>query len=214
MEEMRAFFTARAEGYDQHMLEEVEGCSEGYSRMAQALPELLQDILDVGCGTGLELELIFQRFPNLQVTGIDLTEAMLQRCKEKFPGKDLRLIQGDYRILDLGNACYDAVVSFQSLHHFNHPQKLEVYQRLFKALRPGGRLLQCDYMVETEQEEAYWMQEYHRLLQGQKEDILFHYDIPFSIGHEQAVLQEAGFSSVELLWRQENTTLLSAEKRP
>lgn len=54
------FFTARAEGYDQHMLEEVEGCSEGYSRMAQALPELLQDILDVGCGTGLELELIFQ----------------------------------------------------------------------------------------------------------------------------------------------------------
>ena len=46
MEEMRAFFTARAEGYDQHMLEEVEGCSEGYSRMAQALPELLQDILE------------------------------------------------------------------------------------------------------------------------------------------------------------------------
>ena len=32
VEEMAAFFARRVEDYDRHMLEEVEGCREGYSR--------------------------------------------------------------------------------------------------------------------------------------------------------------------------------------
>ena len=36
-----------------------------------------QAILDLGCGTGLELDALFARFPDLRVTGIDMTEEML-----------------------------------------------------------------------------------------------------------------------------------------
>ncbi len=65
LETMSDFFTARLEGYDEHMLEEVKGCREGYGKLAEALPENAGSLLDLGCGTGLELEEIFRRFPDL-----------------------------------------------------------------------------------------------------------------------------------------------------
>ena len=45
MEEMRAFFTRRVEGYDEHMLQNVAGCAEGYELLAQNLLENAEDIL-------------------------------------------------------------------------------------------------------------------------------------------------------------------------
>lgn len=65
LEEMTAFFTSRLDLYDEHMLREVPGCRAGYARMAALLPEGTARLLDLGCGTGLELEPIFARFPKL-----------------------------------------------------------------------------------------------------------------------------------------------------
>ena len=63
LETMSDFFTARTEMYDEHMLTEVEGCKEGYAKMASLVPDDTQTLLDLGCGTGLELEPIFNRIP-------------------------------------------------------------------------------------------------------------------------------------------------------
>ena len=71
-EEMSEFFGSRLEEYDTHMLEEVEGCREGYLRMAEALPDSMRYLLDLGAGTGLQLVPIFERFPHLCVSDIDL----------------------------------------------------------------------------------------------------------------------------------------------
>ena len=75
MEEMSVFFTRRVEGYDEHMLQNVAGCAEGYELLAQNLPENAEDVLDLGCGTGLELDAMLAKRPELRVTGIDLTQA-------------------------------------------------------------------------------------------------------------------------------------------
>ena len=40
LERMDDFFAARTEGYDEHMLEEVEGCKEGYAEMARLVPKI------------------------------------------------------------------------------------------------------------------------------------------------------------------------------
>lgn len=55
------------------MLIDVEGCKEGYIKMAELVPDSTEAILDLGCGTGLELDELFKRFPNVSVVGIDLT---------------------------------------------------------------------------------------------------------------------------------------------
>ena len=79
LEKMDDFFTARVDGYDEHMKSNIEGASKFYNFTASLLPmEKDKRILDLGCGTGLELEELFQMNPYAKVTGIDLTEAMLE----------------------------------------------------------------------------------------------------------------------------------------
>ncbi len=97
IERMSEFFTLRVDGYDEHMINNVEGCKEGYVKMAELLPQDADEILDLGCGTGVELDEIFKIKPNIHVTGIDLTEAMLDKLKQKH--KDKNTSRKQYRMM-------------------------------------------------------------------------------------------------------------------
>lgn len=214
MEPMTDFFAARVEGYDTHMLNEVEGCREGYEKITQLAPEGTRFILDLGCGTGLELEPLFRRFPQMQVTGIDLTREMLERLRKKFPEKQMNLIEGDYFATEFGREAFDLAVSFQTMHHFSKEKKLGLYRRIFRALKPGGQYLECDYMVENQAEEDYWFAENQRIRreEGIPEDAFYHYDTPCTIQNQVDLFLKAGFSSSEMVWRVENTTLIVSKK--
>lgn len=67
MEKMSDFFTARVEGYDEHMLTNVEGCKEAYKKMSMLVPKTCTTLIDLGCGTGLELDEIFKVMPILKL---------------------------------------------------------------------------------------------------------------------------------------------------
>lgn len=167
IEEMRSFFTKRAAIYDEHMRSDVPGCAEGYVKMAKLLPSGIKTLLDLGCGTGLELEEIFRRFPSLSVTGIDLTPAMLDICKKKFVDKDLTLVNASYFDCDFGVNKFNAAVSFQTMHHFSHEQKIGLYKKVFTALSAGGVYVECDYMVTARETEEFYYQENARLCKEQ-----------------------------------------------
>ena len=127
IEQMSDFFTARVDGYDEHIINEVEGCKDGYVKMAELLPQDDAEILDLGCGNGLELDEIFKTKSSINVTGIDLTQAMLDKLKQKYPDKNLTLINASYFDYDFGTCKYDAAISFQTMHHFSHEDKLKLY---------------------------------------------------------------------------------------
>ena len=61
------------------MQETVEDYDTFYQSVTDALPDLGAEprILDLGIGTGLELDCLFERFPDAQVTGIDVSAEML-----------------------------------------------------------------------------------------------------------------------------------------
>ncbi len=214
LEKMSDFFTLRVEEYDSHMLSEVEGCKEGYEKMASLIPSDCRTLLDLGCGTGLELDFIFSRLPNISVTGIDLTEAMLKKLSEKHPDKVLKLICGDYFEVDFERESFDCAVSFQTMHHFSHGKKKELYKKILSSLKNDGLYIECDYMVEFQQEEDYWFSENLRLRkeQGIDEGEFFHYDTPCTIENQIKILKQAGFITVEQVFRIENTTILIARK--
>ena len=214
LEEMSAFFAARLTGYDQHMLRDVPGCREGYEAMARLLPEGVNTLLDLGCGTGLELDFIFPRFPHLAVTGIDMTQAMLDELRRKHPDKALTLVCGSYFDADLCSAAFDAAVSFQTMHHFPAEKKRGLYERIRRALRPGGVYIECDYMIEDDAEEAFYFAELDRMRREQhlSPGEFVHYDTPLTVAHQKAVLREAGFASVQQELRVENTTILVARE--
>lgn len=214
LEEMTAFFTSRLDLYDEHMLREVPGCRAGYARMAALLPEGTAHLLDLGCGTGLELESIFARFPALRVTGVDLTAAMLDRLRAKFPDRDLTLIRGSYVGMNFDRERYDAAVSFETLHHLEPEEKGALYRRVWEALTPEGVYVECDYIAATAEEEAALRAEHCRLRMeaGVGGDTLYHFDIPCTLEHQKALLEAAGFVQVTAEALEGDTVLLTARK--
>ena len=64
LEKMDDFFAARIDGYDEHMKRDIEGASGFYAYTASLLPSAEGSrVLDLGCGTGLELEEYFALNP-------------------------------------------------------------------------------------------------------------------------------------------------------
>ena len=212
LEKMDAFFEARLEGYDAHMLEAIEGAREFYPFTASQLPqEPGARILDLGCGTGLELEYYLAGNPTAQITGIDLSQGMLDALRQKFPGADLTLIRGSYFDAPLGSG-YDAAVSVESLHHFTQAQKTGLYARLRDALKPGGRFILTDYFAADNSEEAFFSRELLRLKQenGIDDNAFYHYDTPLTVEHEIQALLRGGFTAVEILHHWGATYTLAA----
>ncbi len=214
MERMQDFFSARLDGYEEQMLEHVEGCREAYRELVQYLPENCKRLLDLGCGTGLELEEIWNDQPQVQVTGIDLTQSMLDRLRQNYPDRTIRLICGDYFTVPFENAAYDAAVSVQTMHHFSHEAKVGLYKKILAALQPGGVYIECDYMVEKQEEEDFFAAENARIRRelGISQSDFYHFDTPCTMQNQIRLLYAAGFAHVEQVFRKGNTTIVVAQR--
>lgn len=121
---------------------------------------------------------------------------------------------GSYFDVPLGTEIYDAAVSVESLHHFTKEEKLPLYAKLLKALKPKGYLILTDYFSLSDGEEQ---QHRSTLLllkaqQGITDDAFYHYDTPLTVERETEALLAADFSSVEVVKRWGATHTLKAAK--
>jgi len=215
LEKMSDFFEKRLEGYDEHMLKNIESADEFYPYTAQCLPETAEcAVLDLGCGTGLELEAYFRLNPSAQVTGIDLSQGMLRALEEKLPEKKLTLIEGSYFDVPFGQDCFDAAVSVESLHHFTQEEKIPLYRKLRQSLKDGGYFILTDYFSLSDEEEKMHRENLIELKkeQGIENGEFYHYDTPLTVDHEREALLKAGFSKAEILKNWGATYTLRAEK--
>ena len=216
LEKMDDFFAVRIDGYDEHMKHDIEGASGFYAYTASLLPPAGGSrVLDLGCGTGLELEEYFALNPGAAVTGINLSEAMLNALKAKFPEKNLTLIRASYFDVPLGNGLYDAAVSVESLHHFPAAMKASLYEKLHSALADKGVFVLTDYFAESEEMEKEYFENLAALKkeQGLSDDAFYHYDTPLTVEHETDVLRHAGFRDVRIMkqWGESTYTLLACK---
>ena len=202
LEKMSDFFETRLGGYDEHMLTNIECANEFYPFTAKQLPTAEScHILDLGCGTGLELQEYYKLNPSARVTGIDLSQGMLTELQRKFVDKDTTLILGSYFDVPLGENVFDAAVSVESLHHFTKEEKMDLYSKLHIALKDNGYFILTDYFSLSDDEERMHRNNLIALKteQGITDDEFYHYDTPLTVKHEIEALVEAGFASVEVL---------------
>ncbi len=210
---MGAFFNARIDGYEEHMLREGNNI---YVEVAQLVPKTSSlKLLDLGCGTGLELDEIFKVNPTVQVTGIDLTESMLKKLSQKHTArkKQLNLIVADYFEYDFGENVYDIALSMQTLHHFPREEKIVLYKKIYATLKPDGFYIESDYMAPDQAFEDLHLAENKRIRaeQGITQGY-FHYDIPYTVEHQIDMLKNAGFGTIKISSRHEKGAILVASK--
>lgn len=205
IEEMGRFFNLRAEGYEKHMEDAINSFEEYYKLVSSTLEytEEVIEILDLGCGTGLELEEIFNKAPNARITCMDLSEEMLKILKEKYKDKlnQINIVIASYLEEDFGIKKYDYVFGIMTMHHFLYDEKLELYKKIKLALKDNGCYIEGDYVVSKYYEKK-WLKQRADLLreQGNEKIKLYHIDIPFALTTQRRLFKEAGFRSLHIIF--------------
>ncbi|MBN2253516.1 MAG: class I SAM-dependent methyltransferase, partial [Kosmotogaceae bacterium] len=141
LERMDSFFDRRADSYESHMKNNIVESAEFYREVARLVPVTSGiRILDLGCGTGLELDEIFRLNTTAKVTCVDLSKKMLEILRIKHEDRlgNLNLITGSYFEVDLPSEGFDVAISVQSMHHFGYKQKLSLYRKILHSLAGNG----------------------------------------------------------------------------
>jgi trans-aconitate 2-methyltransferase len=111
------------------------------ARVLDRLPlEGDETVLDAGCGSGRVTEMLLERLPRGHVIAVDQAQSMVEHARQRL-GERALVFQSDLTALELEEEV-DAVFSNAVFHWIADHELL--FERLFAALRPGGRLVaQC-----------------------------------------------------------------------
>lgn len=97
-------------------------------------------LLDVGCGTGLFLSAVLNKF-NIGISGIDISPGMIEKSR-KLLGDHADLRVGDSEHLPWNDKFFDIVTCIASFHHYPSPEP--VLKEMERVLRPGGSVIIAD----------------------------------------------------------------------
>jgi len=94
-----------------------------------------QNILDVGCGEGITLEKLLQKFPDRNVVGIDYSPEKVSTCEQhQLPAR-----QGNACGLEFADQSMDCCLFLEVVEHLLDP--LKALHEIHRVLRVGGLLL-------------------------------------------------------------------------
>lgn len=113
-------------------------------------PSAPQQILDIACGTGdYSIAIARRAHPDTVVTGVDLTEAMLQVMRSKVEKEGLvgRIVaeQGNAEAMRFADNRFDRTTIAFGIRNFEHRE--QALREILRVLKPGGRLVILELSV-------------------------------------------------------------------
>jgi ubiquinone/menaquinone biosynthesis C-methylase UbiE len=100
-------------------------------------------ILDLGCGSGIVEEMIFEEIPDARVVGVDSSQAMLELATARLRrwSTQVQLVQADFGNIEnvmLPESSFGTIISVQVLHNVSHVVKRRVFAIAHGLLNPRG----------------------------------------------------------------------------
>jgi len=142
---------------------------------------------DMGCGPGQVARYLHER--GVEVCGVDLSPAMVERARRLTPGVDFQ--KGDMLSLDVADGTWAGIAAFYSLIHIPREEVPRALRELRRVLQPGGVLLVAFHIGdETIHLDEWW---------GQKVCVDFHF---FRTEQMSGWLRAAGFEVEEIIERE------------
>lgn len=142
-------------GYEEAWLDGIpDGSLESFAGTGNPFSlgalQLGQRVVDVGCGAGFD-SLIAARMVGSQgqVTGVDMTAAMLEKARRSAIAAGLtnvEFLEGYAEALPVPDAWADVVISNGVLNLM--PDKVATLTEMARVLKPGGRLQIGDILVQ------------------------------------------------------------------
>jgi tRNA (cmo5U34)-methyltransferase len=168
-------FEWNPETYLAQMLDEIPGYEELQAAVTAATEGIqATTVLELGTGTGETALRVLAQHPNAHWTGIDASEAMLARARERLPDADLRLA----RLEDpLPSGPFDLVVSVLAVHHLDGDAKRDLFIRIAQL---SDNFVLGDVVIPEDPHEAMI-------------EIDWEYDLPSSVADQLDWLRAAGF---------------------
>ncbi len=195
-----------------------------FRQMFALVPELLTPhvkagslILDVGAGTGNLSRTVLEAIPGVYCVLMDFSANMLSAVPlvlAPFAGRYETLV-ADFMDADYGEVKYEAIISSFAIHHCRGVEEYgALYEKFAKALKPGGIFVCCDVVAGAndtlsqlnEQGWCSFLKE-QGLEAAEVERILSNYqveDSPLDCPSHLRLLKEAGFSTVDVVWKRSN----------
>lgn len=120
----------------------------GQAFLAWAEPPIGALWLDVGCGTGIFTELIFDACSPAAVVGIDCAEAQIEHARRRAIGLRAEFRVADAQALPLLDASFDVVASVLAINFI--PDRPRALLEMRRVARPCGLLAACvwDFAAE------------------------------------------------------------------
>jgi SAM-dependent methyltransferase len=153
-------FTQQAASFNASAIAHAAGTLDAL--VALAAPRTGERWLDIACGPGIVCRALAAHAGS--VHGIDLTPAMVQLARAEASAAGIAnatFAVGDATALDLPEAGVDGAVARFAIHHVPAPGR--VLSELARVLRPGGRLVLADHLLDDDGDAAAWSQEIERL---------------------------------------------------
>ncbi len=180
-------------------------------------------VLDLGSSTAkFLLDLHSKASLPMQLTGIDNSQAMLDRAMQKAEafGADIRLELADMLTYDYHNE--DVIVANYTLQFIRPMQRIELVKKLYDGLNDDGififseKVVFEDKKLDKELIDIYYAykkaQGYSEYEIAQKREALENVLIPFTIRENIQMCKEAGFQSVDTLFQWANFVTFIAKK--
>jgi len=163
-------------------LEQMAAEIPGYEELQEAVVAVTAGVhaarvLELGTGTGETALRVHARHPEAAWVGIDSSEPMLGRARERLPGADLRLLRLED---ELPAGSFDLVVSVLAVHHLDGAGKRDLFSRVTRVLHAGGHFVLGDVVVPPAGQEG-------------PIHIDWEMDTPDSVEDQLAWLRAAGF---------------------
>jgi len=169
--------------------------------------------LDAGGGTGLLIEQASKIFPATSFVLSDPSDAMLTMARGKFTenaGIKLEYVLGGTEELDFPNERFDVITSVLSHHYFDVETRKRATENCMRMLKKGGIYINIESIrPRTEKGRQIGITRWHtaQLKKGKlEEEVCRHlgrYGIeffPIKIEDHINMMQDVGFSTVELFW--------------
>jgi SAM-dependent methyltransferase len=154
------------------------------------------EVLDIGCGTGLTTREAARAAAPGRVVGVDISERMLERARQLTAAEGLGNVRyelGDAQLHRFDPAGFDVAISRFGTMFFSDPPA--AFANIAGALRPEGRLV---LLVWQRLEHNHWVQAIDAALGDAAQPPPPGAD-PFSLGDAQAtarILERAGFDAI------------------